>query len=266
MKSSGDPGLPRCIILAVNHVIEKVAQERRGAIAGRTGGIGAAHPCRWKRPLHRVGGVIVELPILLGRAFPVADIGLVPDFPEPRFYFLAPVLPHAVRHPLVDQLGPLGIVLGWIRPAQEDVVVLVAGRPMVAIRLRVGGERLRHEANLHQRLHLALHIGIEDPVGDGPVVNRVAVAVFGVRVSRAPLQGRLAIARHQQAVNPHVHRNGAERRNFGQQFAAVLHIGVVGLIVTEERPDWFQRTVRRPGVHADRHGILGQAGNGGQKK
>ena len=89
-------------------------------------------------------------------------------------------------------------------------------------------------------------IGIEDAVGDGPVVDRLAGRVLGVGVGGAPLERGLAVAGHQQAVDAHVDRHGAERRDFGQQLLAVLHVGVVRLIVAEEGPDRLQRFVGLP--------------------
>ena len=76
------------------------------------------------------------------------------------------------------------------------------------------GERLGHEADLHQRPHLALHVGVEDPVDDRPVVDRLARRVLGVGVRRAPLQRGRAVAGGQQVVGADVDRLRAERGQF----------------------------------------------------
>ena len=160
----------------------------------------------------------------------------------------------------IDQFAPLGVVLGRIGPAGVDVVVVIAGFPVMLIRLGMRGERLRHEPDLHQRLHVALDVGVEDAVGDGPVVDWPARGVFGVGIGRAPLEGGFAIARDQQAVDAHVDGHGAERGELGEELAAIFHVSVVGLVVAEETPDGLQGTAGLREVDADDGGRLRQEG------
>ena len=83
-------GLAGDIVLSANRVIQKAAKEGCRPFARRAGGIRTAHPRGRQRPFHRVGGVIVEFVILLGGAFPISDIGLVPHLPQPRVHLLPP--------------------------------------------------------------------------------------------------------------------------------------------------------------------------------
>ena len=103
-------------------------------------------------------------------------------------------------NPLVDELAPLRVVLRRIRPAGVDVVVVVARASSRADTAAACRQRLRHEADLDERLHLALDVGVEDAIDDRPVVDRPAVRVFGVGVGRSPLEGGRAVARRQQVV------------------------------------------------------------------
>ncbi len=239
-------------------MIEEAAQKGRGVLVGRPGGIVPAHARCGKSAPHRVRGVVVEFLIFFRRAFPVADIGLVPDLPQPGLHFLPAIPLHTVPHPLVNQFAPLVVILGRIGPPQKNIVVIPTRLPMVAIGLGVSGESLRHETDLHQRLHFAIDVTVEDAVGDGPVIDGLARSVLRVSVSGTPLQCSLAIARHQQAVDAHVYGHGTQCREFGQQLAAVLHIGVVRLIMSEERPDRFQRTASPAEVDVDGNGVLAQ--------
>ena len=76
----------------------------------------------------------------------------------------------------------------------------------MAVWLRLHRQRFGHEADLDQRLHLPFDVGIEDPVDDRPVVDRLAVRIFGVGVGRAPLERGCAVAGRQQVVGPDVDR------------------------------------------------------------
>src|SRR5580658_2851192 len=80
------------------------------------------------------GGAQVVEPVVFGRcSVPVADVGLVPNFPEPR------VRPASVAVAQMsgvgfDKLRPFGFVLGRIGPAGEYVALGKA----VAIRFGMG--------------------------------------------------------------------------------------------------------------------------------
>src|SRR5262245_15889937 len=99
---------------------------------------------------------------------PVADVGLVPDLPPPAFDFFFSVSLDRVFHPLIDELAPLVVVLWRVRPAGVDVVVVVAWLPEMAVWRRMRRQCFGHEADLDERLHAALHIGVENAVDDGP--------------------------------------------------------------------------------------------------
>ena len=122
-----------------------------------------------------------------------------------------PYLRDEVLRHLVAELFPLPVVLRRVRPSGVDVVVRIARLPEMAVRhaRRRRRQRLRHEAELHERLHLARHVGVDDLVEDRPVVDRPAVGILGVDVRRTPLEGVLAVARREQVVHAHEHRDGA---------------------------------------------------------
>ena len=155
---------------------------------------------RRQRPPHAVDGVVVQLAELLGRAAPVADVGLVPGLPVPGLDLGLAVLLDAVLRPLVDEVAPLLEILRGVGPAGVDLVVLRGRRPRVLVGLRLHRHRLRHEADLDVRLDAALEIRVEDAVDDGPVVDRLAAGILGVGVGRAPLERRRAVAGDEQAV------------------------------------------------------------------
>src|SRR6185436_4158296 len=76
-------GTARGVVLPANAMLEKGSQELPGFLVPGTGGMRSADARRWQRALHRVDGVVIELVVLLGRAFPITDVRLVPDFPKP---------------------------------------------------------------------------------------------------------------------------------------------------------------------------------------
>ena len=174
---------------------------------------------------------------------PVPDVGLVPHFEPPALDFAAAVFLHEVPRQLIRELAPPGVVLRRIRPPGVDVVVVVARLPEMAIRLRMRRQRLRHESELHQRLHPALEVRVEDPIDDRPVVPRPARGVLGVRIRGSPLEGRHAVAAREQVVRAKVDlhsRTVADSAELRDQLPAVLHRGVVRLVGTEEAPDRVQ--------------------------
>ena len=56
-------------------------------------------------------GVVVELPVVLGRCVPVVDVGLVPDFEVPLQHGLLAVALDEVRSHDADQFSPFLVVL-----------------------------------------------------------------------------------------------------------------------------------------------------------
>ena len=91
-------------------------------------------------------------------------------------------------------------------------------------------ERLRHEADLHQRLDAISRERIKNAIRDGPVVHRRAVRQFRVDIRRSPFQRPFAGAGSQQIVSAKVDRHRAQSGQFVEQFLAVARINVVGLI------------------------------------
>jgi hypothetical protein len=228
-------------------VLEEIAEERiLSACRVRT-----AHPGRGQGAAHRVHGVVVELVEFFGSSFPVADVGLVPDLPVPLLDFGVAVLLDGVLDPLVDELGPLAVVLRRIGPAGVDVVVGQARTPLVLVRLRLGGERLGHETDLRVGLEPALHVGVEDAVDDRPVVDRLALRVLGVGVRAAPLEGGRSIPGVEEVVGAEVDLRRAQLAQRREELASVLHVRVVRLVRTEEPPDRMEVPAARAGVDLD---------------
>ena len=145
-----------CGVGAVIAVLQELAQERRGLRARWTRAGRPADFRRWKRALHGRSRVVVQLVVLFRSSVPIRDVGFVPDFPIPGLHLVLPVLLHAVLHPLVDQLAPFVVILGRIRPSDGVIPVCGAGNPGRVIRLRLRRERLRHEADLDERLRARL--------------------------------------------------------------------------------------------------------------
>src|SRR6185503_771033 len=79
----------------------------------------------------------------------------------------------------------------------------------------------------------------------------------------APLERRCAVAGSQQIVRAEVHLFGAQFAKFGQQLPAMLHVGVVRLVRSEEPPDGLQLTLQLAGIHAEGHrkGFRSRAGS-----
>src|SRR5262249_20771587 len=138
-------------------------QEAPSPSAAATGRISATDPGRRHGTLHGVDRIVVQLVELLGRAMPVADVGLLPCFPVPFFYFDATVLLDAMFRPLVDQFAPLRIILGRVSPTCVNLVISGIRRPVMLVRLWLQGKLPRHEANLDVRPNAAIQIRGENP-------------------------------------------------------------------------------------------------------
>lgn len=105
------------------------------------------------------------------------------------------------------------------------------------VRLGFGRKGFWHKSKLCQWLHATLNVGIENTIHNLPVVYGVPVGIFPVHVGRTPFEGSGSVTRAHQVVRPNVNRNRAQRGQFGQELLAILHVGVVGFIVTEPGPD-----------------------------
>src|SRR5262249_42452804 len=127
------------------------------------------------------------------------------------------------------------------------------GGRIVAIGRRLDRKRLRQKPDSNQRLDLRLLVGIKNPVEDLPIINGTPRRVFRVSVGRSPLERRGAVAGAEEIVRPDVDRLRAERRKLVQQFLAVFHVGVVGLVVSEVSPRRLEGTLGRSAVNKNGH-------------
>src|SRR2546428_9565383 len=221
------------VIRTLQTVPEKIAHE----LSATARSVRTANPRRRQRAPHARNRLIVQFAKFLGRAAPVADVGFVPTLPIPLLDFGASIPFDAVPGPLIDQLTPLRIVLRRIGPTGENFIVLCRGRPMMLIRLRLDREILRHETDLNIRPDAVLKISIEDAIQNCPVVNRISVGIFVIRVGAAPLQSRRAIAGGQQIVRAKVNRARPQLPELSQQLLSILHVSEVWFVRSEHAPD-----------------------------
>ena len=129
------PGATGGLVAARDNVLQEVLHE----LAAGSGDIGTAHAGIRQGASNGRDGVVVQAAEVFDGTVPVGSaVGLIPHLPVPLRDFLRAVTLHAVFHPLVNELGPLGVVLRWIRPAAGDQVVREAGAPRVLVGL--GGD------------------------------------------------------------------------------------------------------------------------------
>ena len=88
---------------------------------GSAGSVRAADLRRGQSPPDAIHRVIIKLVVIIGFAFPVTDIGFVPNFPVPLFYFRPPVLFDAMFCPLETKLAPFCVILGRITETHPRV-------------------------------------------------------------------------------------------------------------------------------------------------
>jgi PAS domain-containing protein len=103
--------LARRVIGAAQTMLDEVLEDLLSARTVWSGHVRAADLGGGKRALETIGGIVVEFHELFRRAFPIADVGLVPHLPPPALDFFLPITLDGVLHPLVDELTPLVIVL-----------------------------------------------------------------------------------------------------------------------------------------------------------
>ena len=238
---------------AAEAVLDEIPENLLRPRTIRSRDFGPADPGLRQRTFEAVSGEVVQLLKLLRCTAPIPDVRFVPHLPIPGRNLSPAIALDCVPRPLIHQLSPLRVIGRWVGPTRVDAVVLDARRPLVLIRVRLRRERLRHEANLDERLHLALDVRVENPVDDRPVVHGTAIRVFRVRVRRSPFQRRRSIARRQQVVNSDVHGNRAQRGELGQQPPPVRHVGVVRFVVTEEGPHRRHRAASGRCIDVNRH-------------
>ena len=258
MKSSGAPVPPVAAFFPCAQCVQKLPQKCL-ALADATGSridtrrVRAADLCLRQHLAHRRGRHIVEPVVLLRGAVPVADVRLVPHLPQPAIHRRSVAILQ-VRRIGFDQRAPLRVVLRRIAPAGKEIAL---GK-VVPIRLRMRRQRLRHEAQLHNRAHVRIAHGVEDAVRDRPVVDRRAVCALRVHIGRAPLQRAVAIARREQVVCAEVHRRvraAAQLAQLLQQLPSMRTIDIVRLIRAKVAPDGRERAAHRSiGMHRHTNG------------
>ena len=181
--------------VVVDDMLEKAAQKDPRLFAGEgAAGVRAADARFGQRAFHRAGADIVHLAKLRDRPQPIMAVGFVPDFPGPGRDLGFAVSLGQMPGPGFDQIAPFFEIVRRRRPAGGDQRGLVFRLPAMLIGPVIIGKRFGREADLHQRNVSSLDIGVEDPVHDGPVIDRVAGGIFGIGVGRSPFQRGGAVA------------------------------------------------------------------------
>jgi hypothetical protein len=237
--------------------IEKEFQERGRFGIGGAGGGGASDLRCWEISADAFHCAGVELEIFFGRSLPIADVGFVPDLPEPFLDVLFSVSLDAVLHDLKIQLFPLAIVFGRIAPTGSDSRL----RPVVTVRLRIYREGFGHEADFEHGASVGVAVSVEDAIEDFPIIDGMALRVFGVDVRGSPFEGRFAVSGGQKIMSADVDGDGRERRQFVKKHGAVRAVGVIGLVVAEPIVDGFEGCAGGVGTDVD-----GYRGLGGEEK
>lgn len=218
--------------------------------------VGPAHPRGREHATDGGDGVVMQPEELLLRAPPILDAELVPRLPVPRRHLVGTVAINAVPHPCLDELLPLGEILGRVGPALavvESVGSLLL-REVVAVGLGLHGERLGHEADLGVGPHAAGEVGVEDGVEDLPVVDGSPRGVFRIGVGRSPLERGRAVAGGEQVVGAEVDPPRTQFTQLAEKLLTVRHRRVVGLVGPKKPPHVGQRSEIARRVHADPHG------------
>ena len=241
---------PGRVVGAVQAVVEEVRHE----LAAGARGVRPAHPGRRQGAAHGGDRKIVHLEKFLRRAVPVGrDVGLIPHLPIPGLDLGAAIARETMRDPLENELVPLRVILRRVGPAGVQLGLHV-GLPIVLVGLGGRGEGLGHETDLDIGPHALGQVGVEDAVEDRPVIDRAARGVLGVGVGAAPLQCRGAVAGGEQVVRAKVNGLRLQFTELAEQFAAVLHGGVVGFVGAEVAPERAERPGRLGRIHRDRDG------------
>src|SRR5580658_9869487 len=205
-------------------VFEEMAQEFGGMRIAWTGAVWTADSRFGKRAQDGIGCKIVKLEIFFPRALPVVNVRLVPDFPQPGFYFGVAVTFAQMTRKLKNELGPFGVIARRVGPARIDRTDRGV-RKIVAIWFGMRRERFGHEADFDDGSDAGGVRRIEDMVEDRPAVNKFAVFILGIDVGRAPLQGGGAVASSKQIVDADVRRHWTERGQFAEKFFSVRRVG-----------------------------------------
>src|SRR5438067_4565108 len=204
-----------------------------------------------KSSQNRINTEVIQFEVFLGSSLPIADVRLVPHFPEPRLDFALAIPLAQMANELIDQLRPLWIAFRRIRPSGIN-------RPLwkvVTIWRGMNRKRLRHEANFHERPNSCLVKTIEDAIQDGPTINGLSRSIFCIDICRSPLQRRASVTSSEKIMNTNQNRLGTESRYFSEQLLAVGRVSIVGLIVSEVVPDLLQGSFNLVRIHLNAHWV-----------
>ncbi len=94
------PNLPVRVILLVRAMVQKRSQKVCRVRIAWSGRLRPSDLRLGKRAQDSLGGNVIKLEIFFSRAFPVSNIGFVPNFPQPGLYFCIAITPVQV----VDKL------------------------------------------------------------------------------------------------------------------------------------------------------------------
>ena len=115
------------------------------------------------------------------------------------------------------------------------------------------GERFGHEAYFNDGRDACAAKSVKDLVGDRPVVEGIAGAVFTIGVGRTPLEGRVPIAGCQEIMGAEIDRRfsgrGLERRQLRKELFAIGRVSVVRFVCSKIVPNRVVVRLRLVGVN-----------------
>src|SRR5580704_14850383 len=177
----GRADFSRRVVGLMRAVFEEVAQKFSGMRISWTGAVRTADAGFRKRAQDGVGCEIIKCEIFFRRALPVVNVWLVPNFPQPGFYFGVAVAFAQMTRELKNELGTFDIIARRVGPTGINRTDKTF-RKIVAIRFGMRGERFGHEADFYDGSDSGGVKRVEDLVEDRPTINRIAVFVLGVHV------------------------------------------------------------------------------------
>src|ERR1700728_3850331 len=124
-------------------MFQERTQEFSGFRGRRACAVRPAYTSIWQRAQNGVHGKIVELGIFLWRSFPISDIRLIPDLPQPRLHFGIAIPLAQMAHKVKNQFRPFLVILWRIGPSGKEFAV----REIVAIWLWMGRKSFGHESD-----------------------------------------------------------------------------------------------------------------------
>src|SRR5271157_5203800 len=158
-------------------------------------------------PSYCCNGVVIEFVVVVHGSVPIENVRLIPNFPFPVRDLNCSVAILQMSNPVVDEIGPLLIVIWWIGPARVEVLW-----PTVPVWHGMRRKSFLHKPDLNEGRYARRLIRIKDLVDDAPVINWPSGRVTSEGIRRTPLQCCRAVARGQQVVGAVVHRMRTELR------------------------------------------------------